>query len=92
MTNTLKLISPVNGEVYMERPVASRADVDAAVAKARAAQKDWAARPLAERVALVRAGIARLRALNDEIAARSAGSRNAPTTWPISLAKRWRQW
>ena len=34
---------------------------------ARAAQKDWAARPLAERIALVRAGIARLRALNDEI-------------------------
>jgi len=58
MTNTLKLISPVNGEVYVERPVASRAEVDAALASARAAQKEWAARPLAERVELVRAGIA----------------------------------
>ncbi|MFQ5564962.1 MAG: aldehyde dehydrogenase family protein [Paracoccaceae bacterium] len=67
MTETLRLISPVNGEVYAERPVASRADVDAALAKARAAQGAWAARPLVERVELVRAGIARLRAMNDEI-------------------------
>jgi acyl-CoA reductase-like NAD-dependent aldehyde dehydrogenase len=67
MTATLKLISPVNGEVYVERPVASRAEVEAAVAAARKAQKAWAARPLAERVALVRAGIARLRAMNAEV-------------------------
>ncbi|HSF93786.1 MAG TPA: aldehyde dehydrogenase family protein [Thermohalobaculum sp.] len=67
MNSTLKLISPVNGEVYAERPVASRAEVDAAIAAARAAQKAWAARPLADRVALVRAGIARLRAMNDEV-------------------------
>jgi acyl-CoA reductase-like NAD-dependent aldehyde dehydrogenase len=67
MTGTLKLVSPVNGEVHVERPVASRAEVDAALVKARAAQKDWAARPLAERVTLVRAGIARLRAMNDAI-------------------------
>ena len=67
MMGTLRLISPVNGEVYVERPVASRAEVDAALVTARAAQKDWAARSLADRTALVRAGIARLRAMNDDI-------------------------
>jgi len=67
MTATLKLISPINGEVYVERPVAGRAEVEAAVAAARKAQRAWAARPLAERVGLVRAGIARLRAMNDEV-------------------------
>ena len=81
MTNTLKLISPVNGEVYAERPVASRAEVDAALARARAAQKDWAARPLAERVELVRAGIARLRAMNDEIVPELAWQMGRPVRY-----------
>jgi acyl-CoA reductase-like NAD-dependent aldehyde dehydrogenase len=81
MTNTLKLISPVNGEVYVEHPVANRAKVDAALAKARAAQKDWAARPLAERVALVRAGIARLRAHNDEIVPEIAWQMGRPVRY-----------
>ena len=67
MSGALKLTSPVNGEVHVERPVASRAEVEAAVATARRAQKAWAARPLAERGALVRAGIAQLRAMNDEV-------------------------
>lgn len=67
MTGTAKLVSPINGEVYAERPYATRAEVEAAVAAARGAQKAWAARPLAERIALVREGVARLRAMNDEI-------------------------
>jgi len=81
MTGTLRLISPVNGEVHAERPVASRAEVDAALAKARAAQKDWADRPLAERVALVRAGIARLRAMNDEIVPELAWQMGRPVRY-----------
>ncbi|NIP74987.1 MAG: aldehyde dehydrogenase family protein, partial [Xanthomonadales bacterium] len=67
MTKTLRLISPVNGELYTERPVVSREAVEAAVAAAQVAQKAWAARPLPERVALVREGIARLQAMNDEV-------------------------
>ncbi len=38
-----------------------------AVARARHAQKDWAARPLSERIDLVKAGVARLGEMNDEI-------------------------
>ncbi|MBB4284342.1 aldehyde dehydrogenase family protein [Roseospira goensis] len=67
MTQTLKLVSPVDGSVYAERPVVSPDAAAAAVARARAAQPAWAARPLDERIALVRAGVARLGAMNDEI-------------------------
>jgi acyl-CoA reductase-like NAD-dependent aldehyde dehydrogenase len=81
MTGTLRLVSPINGEVYVERLVASRAEVDAALIKARAAQKDWAAQPLANRVAMVRAGIARLRELNDEIVPEIAWQMGRPVRY-----------
>ena len=81
MTKTLKLISPVNGELYTERPVASREAVEGAVAKARAAQKAWAARPLAERVALVREGIARLRDMNDDVVPEIAWTMGRPVRY-----------
>jgi len=81
MSGTLKLTSPVNGEVHVERPVASQAEVEAAVATARRAQKAWAARPLAERVALVRAGIAQLRAMNDEVVPELAWQMGRPVRY-----------
>ncbi|NBO20589.1 MAG: aldehyde dehydrogenase family protein [Rhodobacteraceae bacterium] len=56
----IQLISPVDGSVYAERMPLAPDAARAAVARARTAQKAWAARPLAERVALVRAGVAKL--------------------------------
>lgn len=64
---TLQCISPIDGSVYAERPALSLAEASAAVARAKAAQAGWAARPLAERIALVKAGIDRLEAMNDAI-------------------------
>jgi acyl-CoA reductase-like NAD-dependent aldehyde dehydrogenase len=66
MTKILQCISPVDGSVFAERPVLSASDAQAAVARARAAQADWAARPLEDRIALVLAGVARLEAMNAE--------------------------
>jgi acyl-CoA reductase-like NAD-dependent aldehyde dehydrogenase len=63
----LRCISPIDGSVYAERPVMTLEEAGAAVARARDAQRDWAARPLAERIALVRAGAARLGAMNDVV-------------------------
>ncbi len=60
MTKTLTCISPIDGSVYMERPALSRDAAKARVAAARAAQPAWAARPLHERVALVRAAVAKV--------------------------------
>ena len=60
-------ISPIDGSVYAQRPALSYAAAQAAVAKARTAQADWTARPLAERIALVQAGVANVGAMNDNI-------------------------
>ncbi len=57
---TIKLISPVNGSVYAERTPLTRAAAVAAAKAAKTAQKAWAARPLDERIALVKAGVAKL--------------------------------
>ena len=67
MSTMLRCISPIDGSVFAERPAALREQAFAAVARAKAAQKDWAERPLDERVALVRAGVARLGEMTDEI-------------------------
>jgi len=67
MTQTLKCISAIDGSVFAERPTLSLGDARYRVARVRDAQADWAARPLAERVALVRAGVAAVGAMNDDI-------------------------
>lgn len=67
MAQVLTCVSPIDGTVYAERDVASPQDARSAVAKARTAQAEWAARPLAERIALVNAAVAAIGAMNDEI-------------------------
>ncbi|MCK0171576.1 aldehyde dehydrogenase family protein [Aliiroseovarius sp. S1123] len=67
MGQMLKCISPIDGSVFAEREVLSLEAAEAVVACARAAQADWAARPLAERIKLVMAGVAAVGAMNDEI-------------------------
>ena len=67
MSATLKCISPIDGSVYAERPVLSAQEASLVVEKARNAQKAWAATPLNERIKLVRAGVARLGEMTDEI-------------------------
>ena len=56
----IQLISPADGSVFAERMPLTREAAVAAAAAARVAQKAWGQRPLAERVALVKAGVARL--------------------------------
>jgi len=63
----IRCISPIDGNVLVERDTLSGPEAAAAVARARAAQADWAARPLDERIALVLRGVANLGAMNDEI-------------------------
>ena len=67
MGRTLKCISPIDGELFAEREVLSLAAARDRVARMRAAQADWAARPLAERVQLVMAGVEAVGAMNDQI-------------------------
>lgn len=67
MTETIKLISPIDGSVYVERPVATDAQVSKAVEAARAAQPGWAALPIAERCKYMLAMLEALVGMTDEI-------------------------
>ena len=60
MTQTLTCISPIDGSVFAERPALGPEAAAAAVERASAAQRAWAARPMAERIDLVMQGVARL--------------------------------
>ncbi|KJF68317.1 aldehyde dehydrogenase family protein [Rhizobium nepotum] len=60
-------ISPIDGSVYAEREAMSLEAARAVVSKARKAQKDWARRPLEDRVQLVLKGVARLNEMVAEV-------------------------
>lgn len=81
MTKMIQCISPVDGSIYVERPCASPDEATALVAKSRAAQPAWAARPMSERIALVRAGIARIGEMNDEIVTELAWMMGRPVRY-----------
>jgi acyl-CoA reductase-like NAD-dependent aldehyde dehydrogenase len=49
MTETLKTISPVDGRIYVERPLGTAAGIDRALDSARRAQRQWAALALEAR-------------------------------------------
>jgi len=49
MNETLKTISPVDGRLYVERPLETAAGIDRALDRARTAQLAWGALPLAAR-------------------------------------------
>ena len=64
---TIKCISPIDGSIYAERPILSRSEADAAVTRAKIAQRKWNMRPIEERIELVKAGVAAIGAMNAEI-------------------------
>ncbi len=75
----IQLISPVDGSVYAERMPLSREAAVAAAARAKAAQKAWAARPLADRIALVKAAVANLNAMTPRVVEELAWQMGRPT-------------
>ena len=64
---TYDVINPATEEVVGQAPNASVADAEAACAAARAAFPAWAATPAAERLALLKAASAAIRARNDDL-------------------------
>jgi acyl-CoA reductase-like NAD-dependent aldehyde dehydrogenase len=68
MSKQLQCISPIDGSVYVERPLASASEIEAALAKAAQAQKVWKHTPLAERVAIARRAIAAFAAKENQLA------------------------
>lgn len=77
----IQLISPVDGRIYAERMPLSPEEARAACDRARAAQRDWAARPLDERIALVKSGVARLNDMADVVVQELAWQMGRPTRY-----------
>jgi acyl-CoA reductase-like NAD-dependent aldehyde dehydrogenase len=77
----IQLISPVDGHVYAERMPLSLADATVAAARAKVAQKAWAALPLDERIARIKAGVAKLNEMKDEIVTELAWQMGRPTRY-----------
>lgn len=77
----IQLISPVDGSVYAERMPLTQTAAEAMVTRARAAQKGWAARPLADRIALVKAGVAKLNEMAAPIVEELAWQMGRPTRY-----------
>lgn len=68
MTETVKLKSPVDGSIYVERPIATDQAINAAVERAKAAQADWAQNTtIAQRGTYLLAFLEALLSMNDEI-------------------------
>lgn len=78
---TVKLTSPVDGSIYIERPVATDQAIDAAVSRARAAQADWAGVPIARRGEYLLAFLEALLAMNDEIVPELAWQMGRPVRY-----------
>ena len=81
MPRTIDLISPIDGSVYLTRPVVSDPEAAQMVAAVRAAQPAWAARPLAERVALVRAAVTEVGRTTDRMAQELAHQMGRPVRY-----------
>ncbi len=67
MSDVIQCISPVDGSVYAERPVATGNEIARAFAAATAAQAEWRGRSVEERGRLCSAAVDAMLAMRDEI-------------------------
>ncbi len=77
----IQCISPVDGSVYAERQALNYDEAVAAVARARKAQKAWAARPLEERIQLVLKGVEKLNQMEEKVVEELAWQMGRPVRY-----------
>src|SRR5215510_5502252 len=77
----LKAISPVDGRVYVERPLAEGAQIAAALDAARTAQRAWRATALAERQAIIERFVAAMEAKKAELGAELSWQMGRPVRY-----------
>lgn len=77
----LTCISPIDGSVYVERDLHSKAEIETLLNGAREAQKSWANTALEARVAIVEKAIAALENMNDEIVVELAHMMGRPVRY-----------
>jgi acyl-CoA reductase-like NAD-dependent aldehyde dehydrogenase len=77
----IRCVSPIDGSVYARRPAEAAAHVVPRLAAARRAQRDWAARHLEDRIALVQEGVARLERVNADLVTELAWQMGRPVRY-----------
>ena len=81
MSDVIKLISPIDGSVYAERPALDEAAVDKVMSTARTAQPGWAALPVSERVAYCLKALEALKAMNADVVPELAWQMGRPVRY-----------
>ncbi|MGV8834366.1 MAG: aldehyde dehydrogenase family protein [Devosia sp.] len=81
MTDTVKIISPVDGSLYAERIQASSTDIETAVIRAQMARRAWGETTLAERQKIVSHMVDALLLMNDEIVPELAWQMGRPVRY-----------
>jgi acyl-CoA reductase-like NAD-dependent aldehyde dehydrogenase len=81
MSETVKIITPIDGSVYAERPLARDTEIDSAVTAARAALPAWRSVPVAKRARYALAFLDALVAMNDDIAVELAWQMGRPVRY-----------
>ena len=78
MSERIDIVTPVDGSVYARRPVAADGEVEAALARARAAQAEWRHAPIAERGRVMLAMLDVMLSMKDEITTELAWQMGRP--------------
>jgi len=81
MTNTVQLISPVDGRVFAERQYADIVQIEQALAAATCAQAQWKRQPLSERAAFCSAAVDAMLAMKDDIVPELAWQMGRPVRY-----------
>ncbi len=76
-----KTISPVDGSVYVERPLAEAAEIDATLDRAMTAQKNWRQVPLGDRLVLLGRFVEAMEANADAIGVELAWQMGRPVRY-----------
>lgn len=81
MGETLKCISPVDGSLYVERPLSDLQEAAEKVRKSREVQIEWSLRPLEERIQLVKDGVENLGKQSEAIVTELAWQMGRPVRY-----------
>ena len=81
MSEILRCVSPIDGRVFAERVAASEAHVASSLTSARAAQREWRRRPIAERTRFCLAAVEAMLAMGEEIPAELAWQMGRPVRY-----------
>ena len=81
MSSIQKTISPVDGRVYVERPMASPEALSQALKTARSAQAAWRRVPLADRIRALHDAVTRFEAMESDIAVELAWQMGRPVRY-----------